>query len=88
MKFRLKLRGRPAVAAAMAACALTVAVPTAMAQTPNVDLRSPDASATPRWRRSRRPSRLPAPQTCAQRTRGMPLAGSRRARSRFPRRAR
>jgi hypothetical protein len=43
MKFRLKLRGRPAVAAAVAACALTVAVPTAMAQTPNVDLRSPDA---------------------------------------------
>jgi hypothetical protein len=43
MKFRLKLRGRPAVAAAVAACALTVAAPTAMAQAPSVDLRSPDA---------------------------------------------
>jgi hypothetical protein len=43
MKFRLKLRGRPAVAAAVAACALTVAAPMAMAQAPSVDLRSPDA---------------------------------------------
>jgi hypothetical protein len=42
MKFRLKLRGRPAVAAAVAACALTAAVPKAMAQAPSVDLRSPD----------------------------------------------
>jgi hypothetical protein len=43
MKFRLKLGGRPAVAAAVAACALAVAAPTAMAQAPSVDLRSPDA---------------------------------------------
>lgn len=43
MKFRLKFSGRPAVAAAVAACALTVAVPSAMAQAPTVDLRSPDA---------------------------------------------
>ncbi len=41
MNIRLKLRRRPAVAAAVAVGALTVAVPTAMAQT--VDLRSPDA---------------------------------------------
>ena len=43
MNRRFSLRRRRAVALALSACVLTVAAPTAVAQTTNQDLRSPDA---------------------------------------------
>jgi hypothetical protein len=43
MNRRFSLRPRRAVALAVSACVLTVAAPTAVAQTTNQDLRSPDA---------------------------------------------
>ena len=43
MNRRFSLRPRRAVALAVTACVLTVAAPTAVAQTTNQDLRSPDA---------------------------------------------
>ena len=43
MSRRFSLRRRRAVALALSACVLTVAAPTAVAQTTNQDLRSPDA---------------------------------------------
>jgi hypothetical protein len=43
MNQRFSLRPRRAVALALSACVLTVAAPTAVAQTTNQDLRSPDA---------------------------------------------
>ncbi len=43
MNRRFSLRRRRAVALALSACVLTVAAPTAVAQTNNQDLRSPDA---------------------------------------------
>ena len=50
MTRRFSLRRRQALALALSACVLTVAAPTAVAQTTNQDLRSPDAreaAATP-----------------------------------------
>ncbi len=43
MNRKFSLRRRRAVALALSACVLTVAAPTAVAQTTNQDLRSPDA---------------------------------------------
>ena len=79
MNRRFSLRRRRAVALALSACVLTVAAPTAVAQTTNQDLRSrtramPALAAEPR----------PAIRTCARRMPAMPRSRYSKRRSRRP----